>query len=384
MEELLGAIIKFDGARNHDVVEWLQYIEEIFDRHQLQASLKYAVVPYFLTSYAASWFKYIKPNNSDWLTFKREIIAFFSPSYSSSLPCSLDRHHLEIHEVPEGKLEQPLKLERQNSCVEPEQSSVELNIKVESDSFWPEGTESWYIHEIKPQRESLSNRNHEEPLPLSQLVDHLHEPNCFARRSKLNQASLCAPVVSETVVQHDRGLEFQHEVYVQQNQCASSLHLIQINEATPQHYYICDVRNEFEQARPTLDTTTRRCLLNLFQHRRRSKLHKRTNVSLRPSYDSSTVRLCSRFLNEFMYMIDITVTCLPLFLLFVLTHLGIVYCPIHTFDHTRGTAFVVGCIFFTQALSTVRLHQHFKNTKPYMATVEILRNLESLLIYGLS
>jgi hypothetical protein len=95
MEELIRSLIKFDGARNHDVVKWLQYIEEVFDRLQAQASHKYVALSYFLTSDAAIWFKHNKSSIPDWFTLKRELIKAFPSSSSSGL---LDRHQLTVKE----------------------------------------------------------------------------------------------------------------------------------------------------------------------------------------------------------------------------------------------------------------------------------------------
>ncbi|CAF4906134.1 unnamed protein product, partial [Rotaria sp. Silwood1] len=50
MKDLITSLIKFDGIRNQNVVKWLKYIEEGFDRVQLQASHKYIAVQYFLTN----------------------------------------------------------------------------------------------------------------------------------------------------------------------------------------------------------------------------------------------------------------------------------------------------------------------------------------------
>ncbi|CAF1082397.1 unnamed protein product [Rotaria sp. Silwood1] len=107
MEELIRSLIKFDGILNQDVIQWLAYIEEVFDRIQLQASNKYVAVQYFLTNGAATWFRYSKSNILDCFTFKRQISdAFPSPSsfFSSHL---LDRHQLTARKEPQ-KLEQEL------------------------------------------------------------------------------------------------------------------------------------------------------------------------------------------------------------------------------------------------------------------------------------
>ncbi|CAF4144225.1 unnamed protein product [Rotaria sordida] len=105
MEELIRSVIQFDGALNQDVIQWLEYIEEVFDRVQLQTSNKYIAIQYFLTNSAATWFKYKKSNIPDWFTFKRELIEAFQSSSSFSSSHLLDRHQLIIKEEPQ-KLEQ--------------------------------------------------------------------------------------------------------------------------------------------------------------------------------------------------------------------------------------------------------------------------------------
>ncbi|CAF1454340.1 unnamed protein product, partial [Rotaria sordida] len=129
MEELIRSVIQFDGALNQDVIQWLEYIEEVFDRVQLQTSNKYIAIQYFLTNSAATWFKYKKSNIPDWFTFKRELIEAFQSSSSFSSSHLLDRHQLIIKEEPQ-KLEQ-----EQDILPVPASTSIISNKKNDSEDY---------------------------------------------------------------------------------------------------------------------------------------------------------------------------------------------------------------------------------------------------------
>ncbi|CAF3589952.1 unnamed protein product [Rotaria sp. Silwood1] len=116
MEDLITSLIKFDGTRNQDVVKWLQYIQEIFNRVQLQASYNYIAVHYFLTNDAATWFRHTEANIPDWFTFKREIIEAFPSSSSSFSSHLLDHHQLTIKEEPQKLGQEQDVLHAPTSC----------------------------------------------------------------------------------------------------------------------------------------------------------------------------------------------------------------------------------------------------------------------------
>ncbi len=82
-----------------DVLKWLQAIEEVFDRAQVQSSNKFIAVQSYLTDAAEKWFRFTKSTIRDWNTFKKEIIKLCQPSLHQSL--------LEIgqrHQAPEESI----------------------------------------------------------------------------------------------------------------------------------------------------------------------------------------------------------------------------------------------------------------------------------------
>ncbi|CAF2095777.1 unnamed protein product [Rotaria magnacalcarata] len=50
----------------------------------------------------------------------------------------------------------PIKIEQETSCDQQSKVTTDLDEECDANGFWPVGTESWYIHEIKPQREAFS------------------------------------------------------------------------------------------------------------------------------------------------------------------------------------------------------------------------------------
>ncbi|CAF3616426.1 unnamed protein product [Rotaria socialis] len=75
----------FGGARDEDVIHWLQDTECIFDQVQLQTSNKYLAVQSYLTDAPLKWFRFNKPNIPDWSSFKIAIAQAYQPSFNSTL-----------------------------------------------------------------------------------------------------------------------------------------------------------------------------------------------------------------------------------------------------------------------------------------------------------
>ncbi|CAM2722553.1 unnamed protein product [Rotaria socialis] len=75
----------FGGARNDNVIQWLQDTEAIFDRVQLQPMNKYIVVQQYLVGTADKWFRYNNVNIPDWSSFKIAITQAFQPASNRTL-----------------------------------------------------------------------------------------------------------------------------------------------------------------------------------------------------------------------------------------------------------------------------------------------------------
>lgn len=84
-KEQIKNLPRFGGGPDEDIMKWLQDIEEVFDRAQLQPSNKYTAVQSYLTDSAAKWFRHNKLNICDWPTFKIEILKVYRPSLDQAL-----------------------------------------------------------------------------------------------------------------------------------------------------------------------------------------------------------------------------------------------------------------------------------------------------------
>lgn len=86
-KEQIKTLTKFAGSSDDDIVKWLQDIDEIFDRAQLQPANKFVAVQSYLTGAATKWFRFNKTDIPDWPSFKSSILKAYQPT----LPQILDR-----------------------------------------------------------------------------------------------------------------------------------------------------------------------------------------------------------------------------------------------------------------------------------------------------
>lgn len=102
MEDLVKAIPHFSGTANEDVIGWLDAINKIFDRVQLQPCNRYIAAQFYLKHTAALWFTHSRATIPDWSTFQSEIVNVFQPTRPcrASLP-SLTTSQASLPETPE-------------------------------------------------------------------------------------------------------------------------------------------------------------------------------------------------------------------------------------------------------------------------------------------
>lgn len=100
-KEQIKTLSKFGGGPYDDVIKWLQDVETVFDRAQLQPSNKLLAVQSYLTDAAAKWFRYNKSTIIDWSTFKIAITNAYQPSLNQILLQMEKRQQLPDERVME-------------------------------------------------------------------------------------------------------------------------------------------------------------------------------------------------------------------------------------------------------------------------------------------
>ena len=85
----------------------------------------------------------------------------------------------------DGFDQQP-QLRQESLYVERSLPAANFDIQAKCDSFWPDGTESWHIHEIRPQRRSFVNRIDSEPSIIAQKILVKRENHPVERALQLN------------------------------------------------------------------------------------------------------------------------------------------------------------------------------------------------------
>jgi Retrotransposon gag protein len=93
-KELTKSLTKFSGAREEDVVKWLQEIDEAYDCVKLQPSNRFTAIRSYLTGAALDWFRSNKSTIVDWSTFKSAIVEHYQPPFSELLARMERRHQL--------------------------------------------------------------------------------------------------------------------------------------------------------------------------------------------------------------------------------------------------------------------------------------------------
>lgn len=379
MEDLLASIIKFDGTRNQDVVQWLQYTEEVFDRLQFQTSHKYIIIEFFLTDDAAIWFKHTRLNIPNWFTFKRELIEFF-PSRRR------DRHQSTINEEPQ-KLEQEQDvlqvptsystmshkaLDHSTACINHCISEVMPN------STWLQGTESWHIHEIKPQRELFIKQAREENLLIHERSIET-EPDVFRPKSTESwhfhdikpqrKASLCSLTDTEALAMKQNDLVTTEQPYIFEEVLVSKPQIDPtfISETTVHSPASLNSNIQEHKLRQKLDTgvichalSTSKC-----------KLRSITSHRLHGSFSSAKLYNVSSNQSSRLFNYDHTI-------------LSFIFFSFFGFEILHYPALVYGLIMHAKSFWAKNSKEYKLYSSPYVITIVLLRELESLLVYGIT
>ena len=248
-----------------------------------------------------------------------------------------------------------------------------------SDTFWPVGTESWFIHEIKPQREIFVHQAFEEEAITTQPSESIKKVQPFNDVPELT-ANNRLDEIENSIVHNDD--EQSQPVTVQDvNRLTSETARTNISHNSAQ----------FVNVENPLDDRERICTKTLkpIKARCKMKLPRNQNKSGQKSLLQDSVP-ASRSLSQncpLSGLLEIIRTCIircPLFLFSILLKIGMVYNLAYSVSRTLLDPLAeIDTNNVTFTISTVCLTKHFKTYSPYAKTIEILRDLESLLIYAI-
>jgi hypothetical protein len=280
------------------------------------------------------------------------------------------------------KLEQPFKVEQEISSDQQLKSTMALEEERDSHSFWPDGIESWHIHEIKPQRNIFARIIVTEVIVTVQHRLIERQPEISEKLSDSQTDSLFdgtvrrfddANTLQSLHISEPSINQFKPEEKISQNatkliQLIPSVTLV--NEQQQGSYeQILEMTTAQRRLKPPRNS------LHSNQKPRLYDLLHVFNVSIRSSSHN-------RSFNNLLGFIATWVIQWSLFLCSILLRIGItnklpnlsdnVYDQLPNFN-----------VDFLSTMSTGGPGEFLKKTLSYSKTIKILRDLESLLIYAI-
>ncbi|CAF3359023.1 unnamed protein product [Rotaria socialis] len=224
---------------------------------------------------------------------------------------------------------------------------------------WPNGTESWHIHEIRPQRSSFTTRLDSEMLMITPqiMVEQKHEPMQSALQSNQNV------------------LEFASTI--------DPISFLPVKLPTDMNDIVdMDVCLQ-KSLRSSKTAIASNVLKQKQQHRFVRNLKDLSNGSLLSSHFVSQMQLRDQSRNLLLQQIGVHSTVLLLCLFTVLIRFDIVHCLTYLIYSVTKESQTFASILFVGTILTICSH-HLKHLTPYVKTIETLRKLESLLIYPIT
>ncbi|CAF1599828.1 unnamed protein product [Rotaria magnacalcarata] len=91
----------------------------------------------------------------------------------------------------------PIKIEQEISCDEQLKVTTDLDEECDANGFWPVGTESWHIHEIKPQREVFTRSTIPDSIITAQQSSMESQSEISEKSSDFQIGTLCDESVPE-------------------------------------------------------------------------------------------------------------------------------------------------------------------------------------------
>ena len=213
---------------------------------------------------------------------------------------------------------------------------------------WPDGTESWHFHDVKPRRK-LSVKRIIHPLDLANLCSTPAGPEL-----ELNSIDSSAKSVSML------------------DELPSSIPIVPFV-----HYSLRESQTIFQPAIiPHIS--------NFKQHWSHSMKNDKIKIASCSSRKPSSVRSNHDYRHRFFRLIVTNVAPLPFVLLLLLLRFGIIHHSVDNADGIGDHSHSTELKFLFDSTISTNSKQTFNTFIPYVTTIETLRALESILIYAVT
>jgi hypothetical protein len=362
-------LYSFADEGNQCVRAWFNDIEKVATMiHPVDHSVLLKFATRNLLDGAERWYKHNQSKLTTWSDFKQGMIAQFDKNSNKNDTNATMQSEALMKERRRTTVWHPQHVayyrsyHSSKSCPTRQTTSVLLSpfSLFESDSLeasWPDGTESWLIHEIRPQRESFINQIDPEPLIIIQETSLERE----------NQSA-------ERVLQLDRDL----------SEPVSTVDQISILPNQPT-IHLSDVINVDTRLREPPQSPETKSISNVLHLKQQDRcaltLNDLVDGSLIPSHFLSKLRSRDQCCNRLLRLLGLRFVFLLSLLFTVLICFGIVYHSPNRFDEVAIQSLIFASIFI---FMTMYFQHHLTKSKTHITTIEILRNLESLLIYDIT
>ncbi|CAF4748817.1 unnamed protein product, partial [Rotaria magnacalcarata] len=226
------------------------------------------------------------------------------------------------------KYDATIKIEQETSCDQQSKVTTDLDEECDANGFWPVGTESWHIHEIKPQRDVFTRSTIPDSIITAQQTSMESQSEISEKSSDFQIGTLC----DESVPEVDELNYLQSQKIMQSR----------INEVKP-----------VEQISQNVESS----------------------VQL-----SFVVPAVSKQQQSYLE----TPEKVGLFLFSILMRVGIAYNMASSPDTYHAQPPTINAEFTTNSMPLKCSRNYVKKSSSFIKTIEILRDLESLLIYGIT
>jgi hypothetical protein len=292
-----------------------------------------------------------------------------------------------VHEI---KPQRTLCLVQQKQCVSQQdyiladrtQHISDTEDGATSDSFWPLGNESWFIHEIKPQRESLAWKSCTETLRISQSLPNKDKPHHLEDLLEFAANDGCGYTETQAVKLDDQS---QVDMKQRLNQLDTAKITAYVSDGPSQDLNATtSIDNPNSKFKQKWEMISVRHTLKESQDRKKLiqvvKLH---DLLLRsdPS-ERMTTQDCSN--NRLLRRLGKAVALLFFFLFSMINRIEVLPDSSHSKTNDHRQRSIVESQLLVNTTPPTSSKRYLERAISYAKTIEILRNLESLLIYAIA